>query len=159
MVIRTPQMMLQQYLSTLPYLQLPSGNLQTQFLSILWCYLPISSSVFLSFLLLSLSPAKLSLSCQMLGHYYNKTTCICNLLTNVHYIYRKFPKYSDTQKNCFSHSKIWTMWLYHRVMSPNNADGMANSVDTDQTPPPGAVWSGSALFAQAYLSKNLGSLR
>ena len=50
------------------------------------------------------------------------------------------------------------MWLYHRVMSPNDADGMANSVDPDQTAPLGAVWSGSALFAQAYLSKNLGSL-
>ena len=36
--------------------------------------------------------------------------------------------------------------------SPNDADGMANSVDP-------AVWSGSALFAQAYLSENLGSLR
>ena len=36
-------------------------------------------------------------------------------------------------------------------MSPNDADGMANSV--------GAVWSGSALFAKAYLSENLGSLR
>ena len=44
------------------------------------------------------------------------------------------------------------MWLYNRVMSP---DGMANSVDPDL----GAVWPGSALFAQAYLSKNLGSLR
>ena len=43
------------------------------------------------------------------------------------------------------------MWLYHRVVSPNDADGMANSVDRDQT--------GSALFAQAYLSENLGSLR
>ena len=52
------------------------------------------------------------------------------------------------------------MWLYHRVMSPNNADGMANSVDPDQTAPPlGAVWSGSTLFAQAYLSENFGSLR
>ena len=39
-------------------------------------------------------------------------------------------------------------------MIQNNADGMANSVD-----PLGAVWSGSALFAQAYLSENLGSLR
>ena len=38
-------------------------------------------------------------------------------------------------------------------------DGMANSVDPDQTAPLGAVWSGSALFAQAYLSENLGSLR
>ena len=72
--------------------------------------------------------------------------------------YRKFPKYSDTQKNCCNHSKIWTMWLYHRVMSPNDADGMANSVDPDQTAL-GAVWSGSALFAQTCLSENLGKLR
>ena len=46
------------------------------------------------------------------------------------------------------------MWLYHREMSPNDADKMANSVDPDET-----VWSGSALFTQAYLSENLGSLR
>ena len=32
-------------------------------------------------------------------------------------------------------------------MSPNDADGMAD-----------CSWSGSALFAQAYLSENLGSL-
>ena len=51
------------------------------------------------------------------------------------------------------------MWLYHRLMSPNDADGMANSVDPDQTAPLGAVWSGSALFAQAYLSENVGLLR
>ena len=51
------------------------------------------------------------------------------------------------------------MWLYHKAMSPNDADGMANSEDSDQTAPPvGAVWSGSALFAQIYLSENLGSL-
>ena len=31
------------------------------------------------------------------------------------------------------------MWLYHRVMSTNDADGMANSVDPDQTAPLGAV--------------------
>ena len=43
-------------------------------------------------------------------------------------------------------------------MRSNDADGMVNSVDPDQTAPP-AVWSGSALFAQAYLSENLGSLR
>ena len=73
--------------------------------------------------------------------------------------YGKFPKYSDTQNICCNHSKVWTIWLYHRVMSPNNADGMANSVDSDQTAPREAVWSGSALFAQAYLSENLGSLR
>ena len=39
-------------------------------------------------------------------------------------------------------------------MSPNDANGIANSVAPDQR----AVWSGSALFAQAYLSENLGSL-
>ena len=50
-------------------------------------------------------------------------------------------------------------------MSLNDADRMANSADPDQTAPravwsgSGAVWSGSALFAQAYLSENLGSLR
>ena len=49
--------------------------------------------------------------------------------------YRKFPKYSDTQIICCNHSKIWTMWLYHRVMSPNDAAGMANSVDPDQCRP------------------------
>ena len=43
-------------------------------------------------------------------------------------------------------------------MSPNNAEGMANSVDPDQTAPL-AVWTGSTLFAQDYLSENLGSLR
>ena len=45
-------------------------------------------------------------------------------------IYRKFPKYSDTQKICCNQSKIWTVWL-----SPNDADGMANNVDPDQTAP------------------------
>ena len=44
-------------------------------------------------------------------------------------------------------------------MSPKDADGMANSVDPDQNAPLGAVWSGSALFAQAYLPENLGSLQ
>ena len=31
---------------------------------------------------------------------------------------------------------------------------MANSVDPDQTAPLEAVWSGSTLFAKAYLSEN-----
>ena len=41
-------------------------------------------------------------------------------------------------------------------MSPNDADGMANSVDPDQTAPQGAVWSGSALFAQVEEQSDLG---
>ena len=46
-----------------------------------------------------------------------------------------------------------------RVFRQKDANGIANSEDPDQTAPLGAVWSGSALFAQTYLSKNLGSLR
>ena len=41
-------------------------------------------------------------------------------------------------------------------MHPNDAEGIANSVDPDQTAPLGPVWSGSALFAHACPSKNLG---
>ena len=33
--------------------------------------------------------------------------------------------------------------------------GMANSVDPDQTAPPGAVWSGSPMFAYAISSETL----
>ena len=44
-------------------------------------------------------------------------------------------------------------------MSPNYGEAMANSVDSDQTAPLRAVWSGSALLAQTYLSENLISLR
>ena len=40
-------------------------------------------------------------------------------------------------------------------MSPKDTDTMANSVDPDQTAP----LSESILFAQGYLSENLGSLR
>ena len=61
-VVGALQMTLQQYLSTLPCLPLPSENLLTPFPPIPWWYLPISS-VFLSFLLLSLSPAELSSPC------------------------------------------------------------------------------------------------
>ena len=43
-------------------------------------------------------------------------------------------------------------------MHPKDAAGIANSVDPDQTAPLG-VWSGSALFAQTCLSKNLETLR
>ena len=43
-------------------------------------------------------------------------------------------------------------------MHPKDAAGIGNSVDPDQTPR-GAVWSGSALFAQTYLSETLGPLR
>ena len=70
-VVGALQMTLQQYLSTVPCLPLPSGNLQTPFPSIPWCHIPISSSVSLSFLLLLLSAAVLSSPCQRIlrcGH-------------------------------------------------------------------------------------------
>ena len=44
-------------------------------------------------------------------------------------------------------------------MHSKDAEGIANSVDPDQTAPIGAVWPGSALFAQTCLSENLGKLR
>ena len=44
------------------------------------------------------------------------------------------------------------------MMRPNDANRMANSIVPDQTAPLEAVWSGSTMFAQACLSKNLGSL-
>ena len=68
--------------------------------------------------------------------------------------YCKKPKNSDNWKHCCNHSENWTMWICCRVMCPNNADEMANSIDPDET----AVWSGSSLFAQTCLSKNLGTL-
>ena len=71
--------------------------------------------------------------------------------------YCRNPKYSDIRKICCIHPKIWTTRLYHRVMLLKDADGMANSVGPDQTAPLGAIWFGSALFAQAYLSENLRS--
>ena len=38
-------------------------------------------------------------------------------------------------------------------MHPKDADGMANSVDPDQTASSEAVWSWSALFAETYVSQ------
>ena len=77
--------------------------------------------------------------------------------TVCHSVYRKNPKKSDTRKKCCNYPKIGTVLFYYRVMSPKDADGMANSVDPDQTQ--GTVWSGSTLFAQTCLSENLRSLR
>ena len=54
---------------------------------------------------------------------------------------------------------FWTDMPWQTVQTQIRLLLKANSADPDQTAPLGAVWSGSALFAQAYLSKNLGSLR
>ena len=44
-------------------------------------------------------------------------------------------------------------------MQPKDADGMANSVDPDQTASSEAVWSWSALFAETYLSQYIEFVR
>ena len=71
--------------------------------------------------------------------------------------YRKNPEISDTGKFIVITLKIEQDGL--SLEHPKDAEGIANSVDPDQTAPLGVVWSGSALFAQACLSENLGKLR
>ena len=44
-------------------------------------------------------------------------------------------------------------------MSPKEPDGMANSVDPDQTATLGAVLSGSTLFAETCQFETVGSLQ
>ena len=44
-------------------------------------------------------------------------------------MYRKNPKHLDTQKSNCKHSII----VMHLVMDPQDADGMVNNVDLDQT--------------------------
>ena len=73
------------------------------------------------------------------------------------HMYHKKSKKSEHPKNCRNYPKYWTSWLYHWVLCAKDVNGIADSVDPDQTAPR-AVWSGSALSAQACLSENLGSL-
>ena len=47
--------------------------------------------------------------------------------------YRKNPKKSDTPKIYCHNPNIWLLWIFHREMRPNDADGIANSVDPGQT--------------------------
>ena len=68
--------------------------------------------------------------------------------------YLKIRKFLDTRKLCCNLSKIQTKRPKLRVFGQKDANGIANSGDPDQTAP-----LGSALFAQIYLSKNIGSLQ
>ena len=45
--------------------------------------------------------------------------------------------------------------LNHRVMCQKYADGMSNSAYPDQTAPIETILSGSALFAKAWVLKNI----
>ena len=51
------------------------------------------------------------------------------------------------------------VWCNIALMHPKDADGMANSIDHDQTASSEAVWSWSALFAETYLSQYIEFVR
>ena len=53
--------------------------------------------------------------------------------------YIKVPKFSDTRKRCCNPPKIQTRRPKLRVFYQNDANGIANSEDPDQTAPLGAV--------------------
>ena len=73
--------------------------------------------------------------------------------------YRKVPKFSDARNFAEIPLNFKQMGPNLKVFCQNHANEIANGEDPDQTAPLGAVWSGSALFAQTYLSEDLGSLR
>ena len=53
--------------------------------------------------------------------------------------YGKVPKFSDTRKLCCNLPKTQTKRPKLRVFYQNDANGIANSEDPDQTAPQGAV--------------------
>ena len=73
--------------------------------------------------------------------------------------YRKNSKNWDTWNNYHNCPTIGTVGFYSAVLCSKDADRITNREDPDQTAPWGAVWSGSALFAQTYLSQYLKLLR
>ena len=73
--------------------------------------------------------------------------------------YRKNSKIWDTSNNCHNCPKNRKVWCNIALMHPKDADGMANSVDPDQTASSEAVWSWSALFAETYLSQYIEFVR
>ena len=97
--------------------------------------------------------------------------CISNNITAVSLIkpskeggfnegpYHKNSKNWDTWNNYHNCPTIGTVGFYSAVLCSKDADRITNREDPDQTAPWGAVWSGSALFAQAYLSQYLKLLR
>ena len=74
-----------------------------------------------------------------------------NRFCDIYINYSKNPKNSNIRKYCSSYPKIGMLPFYYRLMGSKDANGMANSVDPDQTAPLG---SGSTLFAQTFLTEN-----
>ena len=58
---------------------------------------------------------------------------VCQQCLSVLTLYHRTPNIFGHPQNCCNYRKGLTMWIYHRVMSPKDVDGMANSVDPDQT--------------------------
>ena len=75
------------------------------------------------------------------------------------YGYRKNSKIWDTSNNCHNCPKNRKVWCNIALMHPKDADGIAKSVDPDQTASSEAVWSWSALFAGTYLSQYIEFVR
>ena len=73
--------------------------------------------------------------------------------------YRKNSKNWDTWNNYYNCPTIETVGFYSAALCSKDADRITNREDPDQTAPWGAVWSGSALFAQTYLSQYFKLLR
>ena len=55
------------------------------------------------------------------------------------HVYRKVPKFLDARKLCCNVPKIQTKKPNLRIFLQKDANGIANSVDPDQTAPRGAV--------------------
>ena len=89
--------------------------------------------------------------------------CWCAIKTHITHSlsndYRKNSKIWDTSNNCHNCPKNRKVWCNIALMHPKDADGMANSVDPDQTASSEAVWSWSALFAETYLSQYIEFVR
>ena len=50
--------------------------------------------------------------CYLLDVHVHVCFSVVPKISNVLWYYRKFPKYSDTQKICCNHPKIRTTWPY-----------------------------------------------
>ena len=73
--------------------------------------------------------------------------------------YRKNSKIWDTSNNFHNCPKNRKVLSNIALMHPKDADGMAHSVDPDQTASSEAVGSWSALFAETYLSQYIEFVR
>ena len=83
---------------------------------------------------------------------FQTNTCTANM-------YLKVPKFLDARKFCCNLPKIQTKWPKLRVFYQNNANGIANSEDPDQTLLKEQSDLGLHCLPRPICGKNLGSLR